>query len=168
MRSVVVSAPPGWPTASISFPCTVSHTGVSALRRRPRTFRSRSKPFSSRGFADCAKTRLMQRAFDLLTSGCPLLLIWPLLALLALWVRLDLTGPVSFVQERMGRNGELFKILKFRTMQTDAEQSGPTGAIRCRAHDLARLCRDPPDAGADCAEFANPVFVIAVSRRGFG
>lgn len=34
----------------------------------------------------------MQRAFDLLTSGCPLLLIWPLLALLALWVRLDLTG----------------------------------------------------------------------------
>src|SRR5258708_7549790 len=46
----------------------------------------------------------------------------PLLALVAIAIKLTSRGPVFFSQERLGRGGRRFRILKFRTMQTDAEQ----------------------------------------------
>jgi lipopolysaccharide/colanic/teichoic acid biosynthesis glycosyltransferase len=49
--------------------------------------------------------------------------------LVALAVKLDSRGPVFYTQERMGKNGRLFKIIKFRSMRTDAEDaSGPVWA----------------------------------------
>jgi lipopolysaccharide/colanic/teichoic acid biosynthesis glycosyltransferase len=67
---------------------------------------------------------LVKRIFDLLAAGVGLLLLSPVLLALALWIRLDSTGPVFFRQERVGRHGVLFRIHKFRTMQVDAEAQG--------------------------------------------
>lgn len=57
-----------------------------------------------------------KRLFDLVVAACALLLLSPLLAAVALWVRLDSAGPVFFRQERVGRHGVPFRIHKFRTM----------------------------------------------------
>ena len=58
----------------------------------------------------------IKRLFDLLASGVGLLLLSPVLLVLALWIRLDSSGPVFFRQVRVGRLGVPFRIHKFRTM----------------------------------------------------
>ena len=62
-----------------------------------------------------------KRAFDLLGASLALLLLAPLMAVVALWIRLDSPGPVFFRQQRVGRHGVPFMIHKFRTMRTGAE-----------------------------------------------
>lgn len=63
---------------------------------------------------------MAKRLFDLIVSAVALLLLWPLLLLLALWIKLDSKGPVFFRQQRVGRLGVPFDIFKFRTMRADA------------------------------------------------
>jgi exopolysaccharide biosynthesis polyprenyl glycosylphosphotransferase len=60
--------------------------------------------------------RLQKRAFDIVVASLLLLVSLPLLAILALAVRLSSSGPVLFRQKRVGLNGQLFEIYKFRTM----------------------------------------------------
>jgi lipopolysaccharide/colanic/teichoic acid biosynthesis glycosyltransferase len=68
---------------------------------------------------------MAKRLFDLLGALLALLLLAPLLAVVALVVRLDSPGPVFFRQERVGRGGVPFRIHKFRTMRVDAPALGP-------------------------------------------
>lgn len=68
---------------------------------------------------------MAKRLFDVLCAGLGLLLLSPLLALLALWIKLDSPGPVMFRQERVGRFGQPFFIHKFRSMRLDAPALGP-------------------------------------------
>lgn len=63
---------------------------------------------------------MAKRAFDLLGAALALALLWPLLLVVALWVRLDSPGPALYRQERVGRAGRLFRIHKFRTMHAAA------------------------------------------------
>lgn len=67
---------------------------------------------------------MAKRLFDIACSLLALLLLCPLLLVVALWVRLDSPGPVLFRQQRVGRGGQPFAILKFRTMQVNAEAAG--------------------------------------------
>jgi lipopolysaccharide/colanic/teichoic acid biosynthesis glycosyltransferase len=67
---------------------------------------------------------MSKRLFDVLTSGIGLLLVSPLLAAAALMVRITSPGPVLFRQERIGRFGRPFSILKFRTMVQNASALG--------------------------------------------
>lgn len=67
---------------------------------------------------------MAKRLFDWLASTFGLLALAPMLLLLAVWIKLDSSGPVFFRQERVGRGGKLFRIHKFRTMVTDAERRG--------------------------------------------
>ena len=69
---------------------------------------------------------MAKRLFDLLASGLGLLLLSPLLLAVALWIKLDSPGPVLFRQQRVGRQGRLFWIHKFRTMRTDNDGLGLT------------------------------------------
>lgn len=66
----------------------------------------------------------MKRLFDVAAAGLGLILVSPLLLITAALVRVSSPGPVLFRQTRVGRGGELFTLLKFRTMYTDAEQRG--------------------------------------------
>lgn len=66
--------------------------------------------------------KLGKRAFDVVTSAGILVMISPLLAVLALIVKLSDGGPVIFRQERVGRGGETFEFLKFRSMVPNAEE----------------------------------------------
>lgn len=66
----------------------------------------------------------LKRFFDIFLSVLLLLLLWWLLLIVALLVRIDSPGPVIFKQERIGRNGKTFSILKFRSMCVNAEHTG--------------------------------------------
>jgi Undecaprenyl-phosphate galactose phosphotransferase WbaP len=66
--------------------------------------------------------RAVKRAIDLIGAGLALVLGAPLMAAAALLVRLDSPGPVFFRQQRMGRDGRCFPVLKFRTMHVDADE----------------------------------------------
>lgn len=64
----------------------------------------------------------LKRALDLAGAACALLLAGPVLALVALAVRLESPGPVIFAQPRLGLAGKRFRVLKFRSMYLDAEE----------------------------------------------
>jgi exopolysaccharide biosynthesis polyprenyl glycosylphosphotransferase len=66
--------------------------------------------------------RVAKRLFDVVVSGLLIIFAAPLMALLALMVKLDSRGPVLFRQERVGIEGAHFGMLKFRSMVVDAEQ----------------------------------------------
>jgi len=68
---------------------------------------------------------MMKRLFDLTAACLGLLVVWPVLAALAVWIKLDSPGPVFFRGQRIGRNGKPFRIFKFRTMVVDADKKGP-------------------------------------------
>jgi len=70
---------------------------------------------------------VLKRTFDLVLSVLGLVILSPVLAVLALWVRLDSRGPVLYAQERVGLSGKRFRMLKFRTMHVDAESEGAPG-----------------------------------------
>jgi Undecaprenyl-phosphate glucose phosphotransferase len=71
--------------------------------------------------------RGVKRAVDVLFSGLVLLLLSPFLLIIAIAVKLSSPGPVLYHQERMGLNGQRFRMAKFRSMPVDAEAS--TGAV---------------------------------------
>jgi len=66
----------------------------------------------------------VKRLFDIAVSLSALILLLPLMACTALAIKLDSPGPVFYRQDRVGRRGETFALLKFRSMGTDAEKDG--------------------------------------------
>lgn len=73
-----------------------------------------------------ATQRTVKRIFDLTVSILGLVLFSPLLALTALIIKLDSPGPALFRQERVGENGRIFHMHKFRTMVRDADKLLPS------------------------------------------
>jgi lipopolysaccharide/colanic/teichoic acid biosynthesis glycosyltransferase len=65
---------------------------------------------------------LLRRALDVTVSSAALLLLMPILAIIALSIRLGSAGPVLFIQRRVGKNGQEFPVFKFRSMYIDAEK----------------------------------------------
>ena len=63
-----------------------------------------------------------KRTFDLVVSALVLLATWPLFVAVAIVVRIDSQGPALFRQDRVGLNGKIFRMHKFRSMRVD--QSG--------------------------------------------
>lgn len=68
---------------------------------------------------------MIKRAFDIAASSSGLLAFGPLMVGVSALIKLTSDGPVLFRQERMGRGFRSFKIMKFRTMISDAEKQGP-------------------------------------------
>ena len=67
---------------------------------------------------------VVKRLFDLVGATAGLVLTSPVMAIVALLVRLDSPGPVFYCQERVGLNGRRFRMVKFRSMRVDAEGGG--------------------------------------------
>jgi sugar transferase (PEP-CTERM system associated) len=82
----------------------------------------------SDGFCASRTTRVIKRLVDLSLAAAGLVLGGPLMLLTALAVRLESRGPVLYRQERVGENGRVFVLCKFRSMRTDAEGGTPVWA----------------------------------------
>jgi lipopolysaccharide/colanic/teichoic acid biosynthesis glycosyltransferase len=77
--------------------------------------------------------RTFKRAFDALLAGFGLVGASPLCLLIALCIKLEDGGPIFYCQLRVGRGGEPFRVVKFRSMVRDAERL--TGAVWASADD---------------------------------
>ncbi len=66
----------------------------------------------------------MKRLFDIVASGVGLVVLSPLFAVLAVWIKADSKGPVFYRQTRVGRNNKDFRLYKFRSMRPDSDKLG--------------------------------------------
>ena len=80
--------------------------------------------------------RLAKRFFDIVVSMILSAVSFPLWIAAVILIRLDGAGPILYKQERVGRDGHLFKLLKFRTMKVDAERE--TGPVWAKPNDRRR------------------------------
>lgn len=64
----------------------------------------------------------MKRLFDIIASGCGLLVFSPMFLVTAIWIKLDSKGPVFYRQVRVGRYNKNFRIFKFRSMHVGADK----------------------------------------------
>jgi exopolysaccharide biosynthesis polyprenyl glycosylphosphotransferase len=88
-------------------------------------------------------SKLIKRTMDLVGSSLGVAIFSPLFLITALAIKLDTPGPVFFRQQRVGRDGRPFDILKFRSMVGDAEAQRQ--ALEClnETHGLFKLSDDP-------------------------
>ena len=68
--------------------------------------------------------RAVKRFLDVTASFLGLVLLFPLLLTVSILIKIDSRGPVIFRQKRIGRNGKVFEIYKFRSMCVGAEKTG--------------------------------------------
>lgn len=88
--------------------------------------------------------RIAKRALDVVFASLALVIFSPLMALIAVLIKLTSPGPVFYRQPRTGHEGEAFEMIKFRSMRVDAEQgTGPVWAARAdaRCTSLGRILR---------------------------
>ncbi len=93
------------------------HTAIENLRGVP-FVTVREPPISG-------LNAMIKRTFDLVSALVGLVLCAPLMGIIALLIKLDSPGPITFRQQRAGRYGKPFWMWKFRTMVADAEQQLP-------------------------------------------
>ncbi|MDP8908795.1 MAG: sugar transferase [Chloroflexota bacterium] len=96
-----------------------------------------------RRFGLLRSSLILKRAFDLSGAVMGLVLGAPLFAAVALAIRRDSPGPVFFRQTRVGRDGEVFQIVKFRTMVVDAEAQKAALRDGDQAPGLFKIAGDP-------------------------
>ena len=91
-------------------------------------------------------SRLIKRGLDLTLAAIGLILCAPVMALVALLIKLDSSGPVLFTQVRMGANDRTFRIFKFRTMCNDADLQKPAlNHLNKHANGDSRMFKIPGD-----------------------
>lgn len=69
--------------------------------------------------------QILKRGMDILFSFIAILILIPVYIILAILVKLSSKGPIFFTQERIGKHGKPFKIIKYRTMYLGSEKNGP-------------------------------------------
>jgi exopolysaccharide biosynthesis polyprenyl glycosylphosphotransferase len=91
-------------------------------------------------------SRLLKRSLDLAGAVAGLILLTPLFAVTALWIKLDSRGPVFFRQVRMGAGEQAFRVFKFRTMVIDAEtRKDEVAHLNMHVNDDPRMFKVPND-----------------------
>lgn len=66
----------------------------------------------------------MIRCFDIFLAVLGIIILLPMAILIAIWIKIDSSGPVIYRQQRIGLNGKPFGLLKFRTMQVASDKKG--------------------------------------------
>lgn len=64
----------------------------------------------------------IKRTFDIIVSFCAMILLLPLFVVIGILIKIDSKGPVFFLQKRIGKDGKMFKLYKFRTMHINADK----------------------------------------------
>jgi exopolysaccharide biosynthesis polyprenyl glycosylphosphotransferase len=77
--------------------------------------------------ADSLVYALLKRSFDAVMAGLLLLLLSPIMALIAILIKLTSAGPVFYTQQRVGLHGRTFTMFKFRTMRVQDQLSADLG-----------------------------------------
>ena len=95
----------------------------------------------SGGFVLDQPRSILKRAIDFIISLSFLIAVLPLTLLVAAAIKLESPGPVFYRQERVGLNGQIFKIWKFRSMRTDAEQDNVPRWAKPRDDRVTRVGR---------------------------
>jgi lipopolysaccharide/colanic/teichoic acid biosynthesis glycosyltransferase len=67
-----------------------------------------------------------KRVFDILATLIALILLFPFIVLIAIWIKLSSVGPLFYTQKRVGKDFKEFDIYKFRSMIVDADKKGPS------------------------------------------
>ena len=99
------------------------------------------------GFDQSFSRIFVKRTFDLICSAAILVVSLPVMFLTALAIYIEDRSPIFYEQERVGKNGDTFKVLKFRSMYNDAEKGGkPQWAAQndprvTRVGNIIRKCR---------------------------
>ncbi|WP_288630721.1 sugar transferase [uncultured Corynebacterium sp.] len=90
-----------------------------------------------------AANGLAKRAFDIVVSAIALVLISPIMVLTALAIKIEDRGPVFYISERVGYHGQSFRIFKFRSMHTDADERLQKLRDEVGAEGLFKMKDDP-------------------------
>lgn len=85
--------------------------------------------------------KFFKRFFDVLLSGCALIVLAPVLLIVAVLVRTKLGSPVIFCQERPGKNEKIFRMYKFRSMTDARDENGELLPDEVRLTRLGRILR---------------------------
>lgn len=83
----------------------------------------------------------IKRTVDILGSSIGLLLLSPVLIIIAILVRIKLGSPIFFTQNRVGKDGKIFKIIKFRTMLEAVDKFGESLSDKERLTSFGKLLR---------------------------
>ncbi|MBZ6527604.1 sugar transferase [Aerococcaceae bacterium DSM 111021] len=75
----------------------------------------------------------LKKTLDFLGSFFGIVLLSPLLLIIAIMIKIDSSGPIFFKQDRIGKDGVTFEIIKFRTMVTNAEKLGDGLSIKSKS-----------------------------------
>jgi sugar transferase (PEP-CTERM system associated) len=76
------------------------------------------------GFNQGSIRTAFKRVFDIVFAAAIFVVSLPIMVLAAIMIKMESAGPVFYRQERVGLNGKTFKVIKFRSMRTDAEKDG--------------------------------------------
>jgi exopolysaccharide biosynthesis polyprenyl glycosylphosphotransferase len=88
--------------------------------------------------------RLLKRLMDMAASAVGLLVLSPLLLIIGLWIKLEDGGPIFYRADRVGENGKLFRMLKFRSMVVDADKiQHLVNQTDAHGHILHKSAHDP-------------------------
>jgi exopolysaccharide biosynthesis polyprenyl glycosylphosphotransferase len=96
-----------------------------------------------RRFEITASSRFIKRAFDIVGSVLALLFFSPLLLAIAIAIKLDSRGPILFRQQRAGRHGRAFEMLKFRSMVDGADEHQEELRHLNEAEGVFKIANDP-------------------------
>ena len=97
-----------------------------------------------RRFGLTRSSQLVKRAFDLVGASLALIAMAPVMAIIAIAIKLDSKGPVFFRQTRAGRDGVPFEMLKFRSMVPDAEElKGQLVHLNEARNGMFKIAADP-------------------------
>ncbi len=100
--------------------------------------------FQASRIIDMSLFYTLKRGWDVLVCLLALVLLWPILAVIAIAIRLESKGPAVFKQQRAARDGKPFTFYKFRTMRVDADPYGPSpkSAKDPRLTKIGRILRE--------------------------
>ena len=104
-------------------------------------------------------SRVAVRAFDILASGAALVVLSPVFLVCAVAVKLDSPGPVFFRQERVGRRGRCFELVKFRSMTAGNDSAEHRACME------AFVTGEVTDALAQTDEYGRPVYKNSADAR---
>lgn len=88
--------------------------------------------------------KYMKRVLDFIISFFAVIILSPIMLAIGIAIKINSKGPIFFCQERLGKDGKIFKIIKFRTMIVNAEQSGLRikGKNDCRITKFGNILRN--------------------------